>query len=221
MNIDETIKNIRVDLRTSMDGIVSQSMREKGLGYKMNFGVRIMRLQQMADQYEKSVDLAEKLWEQETRELKILATLLYPIEAFDQDTAQRWGETIPNQEIREQLSKNIFQELSFADQLVQQWIAAEDEEVRTTGYWLLARLIISKSPLVEQCNLSQLINNAIVDATGDEYFLRNAAHSALRFMGRVNSELVDKIMSAVEPFAASDNDLEKELYESLSFEFDR
>ena len=221
MNIDETIKNIRVDLRTSMDGIVSQSMREKGLGYKMNFGVRIMRLQQMADQYEKSVDLAEKLWEQETRELKILATLLYPIEAFDQDTAQRWGETIPNQEIREQLSKNIFQELSFADQLVQQWIAAEDEEVRTTGYWLLARLIISKSPLVEQCNLSQLINNAIVDATGDDYFLRNAAHSALRFMGRVNSELVDKIMSAVEPFAASDNDLEKELYESLSFEFDR
>ena len=221
MNIDETIKNIRVDLRTSMDGIVSQSMREKGLGYKMNFGVRIMRLQQMADQYEKSVDLAEKLWEQETRELKILATLLYPIEAFDQDTAQRWGETIPNQEIREQLSKNIFQELSFADQLVQQWIAAEDEEVRTTGYWLLARLIISKSPLVEQCNLSQLINNAIVDATGDDYFLRNAAHSALRFIGRVNSELVDKIMSAVEPFAASDNDLEKELYESLSFEFDR
>ena len=221
MSIDETIKNIRVDLRTSMDGIVSQSMREKGLGYKMNFGVRIMRLQQMAGEYEKSVDLAEKLWEQETRELKILATLLYPIEAFDMDTAQRWGETIPNQEIREQLSKNIFQELSFADQLVQQWIAAEDEEVRTTGYWLLARLIISKSPLVEQCNLSQLINNAIVDATGDDYFLRNAAHSALRFMGRVNSELVDKIMSAVEPFAASDNDLEKELYESLSFEFDR
>lgn len=221
MSIDETIKNIRVDLRTSMDGIVSQSMREKGLGYKMNFGVRIMRLQQMAGEYEKSVDLAENLWEQETRELKILATLLYPIESFDMDTAQRWGETIPNQEIREQLSKNIFQELSFADQLVQQWIAAEDEEVRTTGYWLLARLIISKSPLVEQCNLSQLINNAIVDATGDDYFLRNAAHSALRFIGRVNSELVDKIMSAVEPFAASDNDLEKELYESLSFEFDR
>ena len=220
MNIEEVIRSIRVDLRTSMDGIVSQSMREKGLGYKLNFGVRIMRLQQLAKEYDKSAALAEELWEQETRELKILATLLYPIDEFEEETAQKWGQMIPNQEIREQLSKNILQELSYANQLVEEWIVAEDESLRTTGYWLLARLIISKSPLVAKCNLSGLMDNAVNDATGDDYFLRNAAHSALRFMGRLNGEMVEVIKNRIKPLVASDNPLEKELYESLAFEFD-
>ena len=220
MNIDEIIRNIRGDLRTSMDGIVSQSMREKGLGYKLNFGVRIMRLQQLAKEYEQSVELADKLWEQETRELKILATLLYPIDKFEEETAQKWGESISNQEMREQLSKNILQELSYADKLVQRWIVAEDDGLRTTGYWLLARLIISKSPLVDKCNLSALMDNTIIDATGDDYFLRNAAHGALRFMGRLNNDVVEMVKVHVKPLAESDNPLEKELYESLAFEFD-
>ena len=39
MDIKEQLKDIKTQLRLSMNGVVSQSMREKGLNYKLNFGV--------------------------------------------------------------------------------------------------------------------------------------------------------------------------------------
>ena len=39
MDIKEQLKDIKTQLRLSMNGAVSQSMREKGLLYKLNFGV--------------------------------------------------------------------------------------------------------------------------------------------------------------------------------------
>ena len=44
MDIKEQLKDIKTQLRLSMNGAVSQSMREKGLVYKLNFGVEIPRI---------------------------------------------------------------------------------------------------------------------------------------------------------------------------------
>lgn len=219
MKTEEILRNIRVDLRTSMDGIVSQSMREKGLGYKLNFGVRTVRLQEMAKNYNKNVELAETLWEQETRELKILATLLFPIESFTEEMADEWVKSIPNQEIREQVCKNLFQELSFADKLAGRWILSEDEDIRATGYWLLARLIIVRSPLTDSCNLAQVINSAIRDAADESYFLRNSALSALKYLGRLSKEVARQILDNVSDYKDSDDKHKNEIYEGLNFEF--
>ena len=38
MELTEQLKEIKTQLRLSMNGAVSQSMREKGLVYKLNFG---------------------------------------------------------------------------------------------------------------------------------------------------------------------------------------
>ena len=38
MDIKEQLKDIKTQLRLSMNGAVSQSMRKKGLVYKLNFG---------------------------------------------------------------------------------------------------------------------------------------------------------------------------------------
>ena len=117
----ETIQQIRADLRRSMNGVASKSMREKGLNYKLNFGVDIPRLREFAKRYPVDAQLAELLWKQETRELKILATMLYPVEEFGVDKAEKWVIEIINQEIREQVCMNLFQKLSFAGKLVQNW----------------------------------------------------------------------------------------------------
>ena len=44
MDIKEQLKDIKTQLRLSMNGAVSQSMREKGLVYKLNFGVELPRI---------------------------------------------------------------------------------------------------------------------------------------------------------------------------------
>ena len=49
MDIKEQLKDIKTQLRLSMNGAVSQSMREKGLVYKLNFGVELPRIKMIAE----------------------------------------------------------------------------------------------------------------------------------------------------------------------------
>src|SRR3712207_8951673 len=83
MDIKEQLKEIKTQLRLSMNGAVSQSMREKGLTYKLNFGVELPRIKAIAAGYEKSHDLAQALWKEDIRECKILAGMLQPIDTLD------------------------------------------------------------------------------------------------------------------------------------------
>lgn len=53
MDVHETIKDIKGQFRLFMNGVVSQSMREKGLDYKLNFGIELPRLKEIAARYEK------------------------------------------------------------------------------------------------------------------------------------------------------------------------
>lgn len=53
MDLHEQLKEIKTQLRLSMNGAVSQSMREKGLVYKLNFGVELPRIKAIAENMKK------------------------------------------------------------------------------------------------------------------------------------------------------------------------
>ena len=73
MDVHETIKDIKGQFRLFMNGVASQSMREKGLDYKLNFGIELPRLKEIAARYEKNHEVAQALWKENIRECKILA----------------------------------------------------------------------------------------------------------------------------------------------------
>ena len=74
MDLHEQLKEIKTQLRLSMNGVASQSMREKGLNYKLNFGVELPRIKAIAAQFEQEHSLAQALWKENIRECKIYAT---------------------------------------------------------------------------------------------------------------------------------------------------
>lgn len=90
MELKEQLKEIKTQLRLSMNGVASQSMREKGLVYKLNFGVELPRIKQIAAMFEKDHALAQALWKENVRESKILAGLLQPLESFCPEIADIW-----------------------------------------------------------------------------------------------------------------------------------
>ena len=94
--LHQRLKDIKTQLRLSMNGAVSQSMREKGLVYKLNFGVELPRIKGIAAGYEKDHSLAQALWKEDIRECKILAGLLQPVESFLPEIADFWVEDIRN-----------------------------------------------------------------------------------------------------------------------------
>lgn len=217
--MDELIKNIRTDLRLAMNGVVSSSMRDKGVDYKMNFGVDIPRLKGIAENYESSAALANELWKLDVRELKILSTMLYPVDEFTVENANEWVNEMPNQEIREHLCRNLLQELSYADELVQKWVADSNEAIRLTGFWLYVRLMLIKADLLQRIDTLPIIEKALIDVHSDDGVMRTAALNVLKQVIRRDQEGAESIMKQIANFSTSDKPEEKEIFDNLQFEF--
>ena len=60
MDIQSQVKEIKQSFRQMMDGAVAQSMRNKGVDYKLNWGATLPRLREKADEIGKNYDLAIK-----------------------------------------------------------------------------------------------------------------------------------------------------------------
>ena len=116
MDVHEIIKDIKGQFRLFMNGVVSQSMREKGLDYKLNFGIELPRLKEIAARYEKNHDVAQALWKENIRECKILAGMLQPVETFYPEIADIWVEDMRYPEIAELTCMTLFQELPYASE---------------------------------------------------------------------------------------------------------
>jgi 3-methyladenine DNA glycosylase AlkD len=76
--ISEKVKEIKREFRVMMNGVTAQSMRDKGLNYKLNWGAMLPRLREMAEEIGKDYNLAIALWKEDVRECKILATMIMP-----------------------------------------------------------------------------------------------------------------------------------------------
>lgn len=218
--MDELIKNIRTDLRLAMNGVVSSSMREKGMDYKMNFGVDVPRLKGIALKYEPSSALAEAIWELDVREMKILATMLYPVNQFAESNADKWVSEIVSQEIREHLCINLLQNLPYANELVKKWTADANESIRITGFWLYVRLMLIKSDILINIDTNHIIEKALIDVQSESGLLSKAALNALKQIIRRNEKDAKMIMKKVLSFSASNKPKEKEIFDDLRFEFD-
>lgn len=219
MEMEAIIRSIRTDLRLSMNGVVAASMREKGVHYRMNFGVDLMRIREIAGKYTPDAMLAEQLWGEDVRELKILATLLYPVDLFAKETAGRWGEEIANQEIREQACRNLFQKTMFAGELVNQWRGNVQEQVRTTAYWLCARLCITHAGALDTVETNLLLTDVTRDLKNGSFLLRQAALNVLKYYGRLSEGNRRDVLRRVSSFEDSSDPLEREVFDQLRFEF--
>lgn len=142
MDIQDTIRKIKTELRLAMNGVASAYMRENGVHYKLNFGVELPRLRSIAREFAPDHDLAQALWKEDIRECKLLAAMLQPAESFYPEIADIWTENMPNTEIAQHTVQNLYCRLPYASQKAYEWIADERDMFQTCGYLILARLFM-------------------------------------------------------------------------------
>lgn len=215
--MEEIIQDIRFRLRKAMNGVVSTSMRRKGIDYKMNFGVSIPEIKLIAANYQPDVELARRLWAQDVRELKILATLLYPHETFTEEEAEKWVAEIRYQEIVEQFCINLAQHLPFAHSLAERWIEDKREDVKTAGFLLYARLY-SREDKGEMPAPEKLLPEA--RKVLDEGISRpqRAALLALKRYGRRGPVEAQAVLNSVADYKDDHAVERQEFYNDLKFE---
>lgn len=138
--MNNTILDIKKDLRAAMNGVASAAMRSTA-DYRVNFGVELPRLQSMAQEYGKNHELAQSLWKESVRECRILATMIQPAEQFDSDFADLWMDSIHTLEIAQIAALHLFQHINCAADKAFQWIASDDEIRQVTGLSILCHLL--------------------------------------------------------------------------------
>lgn len=178
----ETLKEIKSKLRLYMNGMISQSMRDKGMDYKLNFGIEYPRIKEIAAEYEPNHDLAQALWKENIRECKIMAGLLQPVDSFYQDIADIWIEDIHYPELAEYTVMNLFQHLPYASEVIFPWMADEREYFQVCGFLLTARLIMQGLQLDDRAE-AEFFDQAFTGLESDSLQVRKAAATALRKYG--------------------------------------
>ena len=181
MDVSSQVKEIKQSFRLMMDGAVAQSMRDKGVNYKLNWGVTLPRLQEKAKEIGPNYDLAIALWKENVRECKILATMIMPPDEVLPEVIDIWMEQIDSQEIAEQAAFNLFQYLPYAPEKAYTWMASEKEWYQLCGFHILSRLFMDKREPNER-GINEFIDQTLVALQGPSLPVRKAAMSAtLRF----------------------------------------
>lgn len=177
----QKLMEIKRSFRLLMNGPGSQSMREKGLGYKINWGVPFTELKKMAEEYGKDYDLAIELWKEDIRECKILATLIMPADKMLAEITDLWMEQVNNQEMVEMLVLNLLQNVEYAPVIAYQWIASDKPLYEMAGFHLLSRLF-AKGQEPNERGINEFLDQAATVLQGDNMGVKHAAiNSVMRF----------------------------------------
>ena len=172
-----SLGSIKSELRLYMNGALAQSLRERGLRYRLIFGIELPRLKEIAAHYAPDHDLAQALWKEDIRECRILAGYLQPVETFLPDLADIWLEAMHDTEIIDYTCMNLFRRLPFAKTKAFQWIASEAVLTQYAGFRLMAHLIIRDS--LSPRDFDELADQAEAAFASGNPLLQQVAHDVL------------------------------------------
>ena len=179
--LNARIKEIKQSFRLMMDGVASQSMREKGLNYHVNWGASVPMLKQKAQETGKDYDLAIALWKENVRECEILATMIMPAEQMLPEVVDIWMEQTPSQEVAEMASFNLYQHLPFAPAKAYEWIASDKDLYQLCGFHVLSR-IFARGQEPNERGINEFLDQAMTALQGNSIAVKKAAlASVLRF----------------------------------------
>jgi len=178
IEIESKLKEIKRSFRLMMNGPASQSMREKGVEYHLNWGVPLMELRTMAKELGQDYHLAIALWKEDIRECKILATLVMPHDQMPKDIAALWMEQVRSQEMAEMLAFNLLQYVDYAAEIAYEWMASSQPAYLICAFDIVGRLFMRGQEPNER-GVNEFIDQAIAALHDPVSGVRHAAMNAL------------------------------------------
>lgn len=198
MTTTEKMVTLMRRLKIEMNGAVTDAMREYGggqRGYGVNYGVSLPTIKEVARSYAPDHDLAQTLWRQDIRELKLAALFIDDPTAVTAEQMEHWGAewTIP--ELAEQCAMQLFWRSPDALPTAAKWAArpaAEAPLLRLAAFYMLGKLAAVET--VPDNAFGTLLNDRSV--FGPEAVERSVAY-ALRECYRHRPALREQVMQTL------------------------
>lgn len=116
-------------VRKEMNGAVSESMAQHGQNYGLNYGVSIATLREIAANETKDYAFAKYLYQQQVRELKLLACHIADPKMIDTHEFPFWSRGIANAELAEELAFALLSKIYDINSLMGVWSTESNEMV--------------------------------------------------------------------------------------------
>ena len=138
-NIQQQIKRRFFAMR---NGIVADTLRKGGAGYKIVFGLNLPQIVEISNEFPHDPALAEMLWHNDsTRESLLLAPMLYPAELMDMATAMEWAGDVKEIEVADVLCHRLLRSLPYAVDIARAFISDESPVKRYISLRLMMNLL--------------------------------------------------------------------------------
>lgn len=207
-------------IRLRQSGEVAAAMNESGISYKMNWGVSLLDLREIAQSYEADHLLALKLWNKQWRETMILATLIDNPEEVTEEQMDFWTKSFENSEIAEQASTNLWVKSKFAFIKALEWCRGKKHLVRFTGVHLIGRLAISDKKAIDE--MFEPFSEELTTLAKDKKLYTPIYRSVIG-MGSRSKALNEQCIELAKEFQLSESEnavkLGESLFEELSSDY--
>lgn len=147
---EQQFQQILKVIKLRQSGEVSEAMTQQGITYKLNWGVSLLDLREIAKNYDSDHLLALKLWNKQWRETMIIATLLDEPGEVSEEQMDFWTKSFENSEIAEQASTNLWIKSKFAFVKALEWCRGKKHLVRFSGVHLMGRLAIVDKKAIDE-----------------------------------------------------------------------
>ena len=126
-------------VRKQMNGAVSESMATDGENYGLNYGVSIATLREIAATEQPDHDFAKYLYQQQVRELRLLACHLAEPAKVDIHDFPFWARGIRNAELAEELAFALLSKIYDINSLMGIWTTESNELIAYAAIMAAAR----------------------------------------------------------------------------------
>lgn len=124
--MNDKIRQIKQQFFAFRNGILADALRKQS-NYSVVFGLQIPQIAQIARTLEPSMELADTLWnETSTRESRILATYLFPVNEIDINKALTLASEVNTVEEADMLAFRLLKRLPFAASLLEDMAGRDD-----------------------------------------------------------------------------------------------
>ena len=149
-NLMQTVKRRLYAMR---NGALAAQMRRGGLEYRINFGLNIPQIKEIAADIlqmglsrNELLELAHALWKNEnTRESRLTAPMIFPPEEMTEPLATEWLKQAQTTEIADHLCHSLMRKLPYAEALASSILAdsTASDINRYTALRLVMNLLVS------------------------------------------------------------------------------
>ena len=157
-------------MRKQMNGAVADAMRYYGGKYGLNYGVSLPTLRSIATSEQRDHSLAQYLYKQQVRELRLAALHIAKPEEVTLSEATFWAEGVINSEVAEEMSFALLCKAADAKLIIEEWSKSDNEFLTYAALMAAARnadnisleLPTSTPSIIEKYPASRIIAQGIV-----------------------------------------------------------